>query len=805
MLKNYFTIAVRNILRSKVYSIINILGLSLGIACCLLLALYVQDEFSFDRHHERLGDLYRINTDSKFGKMGSVSPPIAMALRDEIPEVESAVRILKPPGVSQSLIQYEDQLFYESDGYIADSTLFEVLTFDLTEGNAEKALTDANTVVLSDKLAKKLFGNEPALDKSILISQGFGTANYKITGVFSDTKNSFLHASFFTSMMSDGWGQYLRTDPGASNEWAGQNFVPSYVKLVKGHNKEAVDKKINDVLIKHGAEAMKGLGLNKTLFLEPLEDIYLRSVVDKNPRITYIYVIVSIAVFILLIACINFMNLSTAKAMKRSTEIGVRKVMGAFRSSLIRQILGEALIVVMISMFFSVVFVQLALPFFNELSGKSFSFNSENIVYFSLALAALAIITGLLAGSYPAFYMSSFQPAQVLKGKFNASSSSGRIRQVLVVFQFMIAIVLVCGMIVISRQLSFMQEQDLGFNANAKVVLPLRTDAAKSKYEVLKKELQQTNGVMKVSGAEYVPGSPIFNDMMYYTDGGSMETATDIVQNSVDVEYLDQLGIKLIAGRAFTDNRASESQGKVIINKLTAAKFGFAPDKMIGQLIHYDWQGKNYSREVVGVMDDFNQTSLKDPIVPTLFRIPESTGQYRYLVATVEPGRFEDIIASVEKKWKSLVIDTPFEFNFLEDNIQKQYDQDRKMATIITTFTIIAMIISSLGLYGLSTFMAERRFKEIGVRKVLGASVSQIAAMMSKEFIKLVCIAFLLSVPLAWYAVNQWLEGFAYKVPIDVTVFAYAGLIAIVIALVTVSFQSIRAASTNPANSLRSE
>ncbi|HTJ51494.1 MAG TPA: ABC transporter permease, partial [Cyclobacteriaceae bacterium] len=385
MLRNYFKIALRNLLRNRVYSIINISGLSLGVACCLMLVLYVQNEFSYDRHHKRLSDLYRIDTQIQsniigFDKMGTVSPPIAMTLRDEIPEIEAAVRILNPPGQAQSLIKYKDKVFYESDGYIADSTLFDVFTYDLTEGNPKKALTDVNTVVISETLAHKIFGDESALDKNISITQGGPQVNYKITGVFKETGKSFLYANFFTSMMSEGMGEYIRKDPEASNEWAGQNFVPSYVKLTPGHSEAAVEKKINDVLIKHGTEAMNVLGLHKTLFLEPVKNIYLNSETDKNPRITFIYIILSIALFILLIACINFMNLSTAKATKRASEMGIRKVMGAFRSSLIRQMLGEALVIVVISVLLSIVLVQITLPLFNELASKSISLTSENIV-----------------------------------------------------------------------------------------------------------------------------------------------------------------------------------------------------------------------------------------------------------------------------------------------------------------------------------------------------------------------------------------------------------------------------------------
>lgn len=808
MLKNYFKIAFRTIIRTKVFSFINIFGLSLGVACCLLLSLYVHDEFSYDGHHQRLNDLYRIDTQFDgdfpgFDKLGSVSPPIAMTLKDELPEIEAAARVIATFN-DENLIQYQDNKFYEADAYIADSSLFEVLTYEFTEGNPKKALTDANTVVISESLSVKLFGNESALNKNILISQGGAPVNYTITGVYKHNK-SFLNASFITSMMSEGFGEFIRTNPNAVDEWAGQNFVQAYLKLVPGHSKAAVDHKINEVLVKYGSEDMKALGLSKTLFLEPVKDIYLKSQVDKTQRITYIYVIVSIAAFILLLACVNFMNLSTAKAARRASEMGIRKALGAFRSSLIRQILGEAMVIVFIAILISTVLVQAALPTFNELSGKHLTLDQDNILYFGIALLILTIVTSVIAGSYPAFYMSSFKPSETLKGKFVLGNASGNLRQGLVIFQFVVAIVLVCGMFVISKQLSFMKEKDLGFDPEAKIIMPLRTAEAKGKYSSLKTEIEQMNSAKAVSATDYPPGSRIFGDASFYMRGGSMENAVLNRRNRIDAGYMELLGIKLIAGRAFTENRQAESQGQIIINRASASRFNVDPNDIVGQQLYFDWQGQQYEFHVIGVMEDYNQTSLKDPIFPVMFEVYDSANRYNYMIASVNSSDFSETVAEIETIWRRHVSDAPFEYSFLEDNLQNQYNQDRRVSKIITYFSVIATIICCMGLYGLSSFMAERRIKEIGVRKVMGASVTQIWGLMSREFVKLVFVAFVIAIPLSWYAMQEWLRGFEYKTPLSITPFIYAGLSALTIALLTISYESLKAANTDPAKSLRNE
>ncbi|HTF19979.1 MAG TPA: ABC transporter permease [Chryseolinea sp.] len=807
MFTNYLKVALRNIFRTKVYSAINVFGLSLGVASCLLLTLYIQDELSYDRHQERLDDLYRLTTHFTSGRgldaFATVSPPITMTIRDEVPEVEAAARILSIPGVTQSLIKYEDKVFYETDGAIADSTVFDIFTYAFLEGTPRKALTDPNTVVITDKLAQKLFGDEPALDKIININQGGTGVNHKITGVIKDNLKTHLHVNFLTSMMSEGMGSYLRSAE-ANAQWAGNNFVPGYIKLVPGADREVVKSKINDVLQRHGAKSMEALGMKKTLGIYPVKDLHLRAFNSPNPRITYLYVISSIAIFILVIACINFMNLSTARATKRAGEIGVRKVMGAFRSSLIGQIMGEALLIVIVSMVFSVVIVQLSLPLFNAITMKEITFGTGNILYFVSALVAFTLVTGLLAGSYPALYLSSFNPAEVLKGKVSMSNASGLLRKSLVVLQFMIAITLVCGMIVISQQLAFMRNKHLGFNPNAKIYLPLRSDVAKQQYPALQTEFEKEGILKNVSATDYLPGANIFHDMSFYADGGDMNSALNIKRNSVDHNYMDLMGIKLVAGRSFTSNYAMETD-KLILNQKAVKAFGETPESMVGKRLHFDWQDTTYHFEVIGVMEDYHQKSLKEEIDPLSFEMNRDPRHFEYLIASIDTDQMPKRVAQLESVWNRIVADTPFDYSLLDETLQKQYDEDRRISQIITYFTVLAMVISCLGLYGLSTYMAERRFKEIGVRKVLGANVNSIVALMSKEFIKLVLIAFAISVPLAWYAMDRWLESFAYAVGVNFMIFVYAGLGALAIALLTVSFESIRAASQNPVNSLRSE
>lgn len=792
--------------RNKVYSLINILGLSIGVACCMLLALYIQEEIAVDKHHTRVEDIYRITTTfqniNNIHQNAACSPPIAKAMKDEIPEVEVAARLLNPPGVAQNLIKYETNMFYESDGFIADSTIFLIFSYDFIEGNPDKALTNPNSVVLTEPLAKKIFGNESAINKIISISQGGSTADFNVTAVVREKGKSHQNPHFFTSMVGGGWADHMKGSQ-LVDEWGGQNFVPSYLKLTPGHNKDDVIRKMNEILIKHGAEDMKAMGISKTLSLEPVQDIYLYSTINQSSRITYIYVIAGIAVFILLIACINFMNLSTAKAARRAGEIGVRKAMGAFRSSLVNQILGEAMLIVGISIFISIGIMQLALPLFNQLTGKTVSFGLDNMLYFGGALTAITILTSLIAGSYPAFYLSSFKPAEVLKGKAKLGTSTGFLRQALVVFQFIIGITLICGMLVINKQLRFMNNTNLGFNPDAKIVLPLRTGSAQKNAPTFQKEISKLASVEAVSASDFVPGSPILSDFRIYKKGENMEHGILHRINHIDYGYLEMMDIKIIAGRSFVE--VEDSTTNMVVNRAGIDELGLTPEEAIGAELSMDWQGRHLTFIVVGVMENYHQTSLKDKIAPTVFFKKSADQALDHIVAKLSTTNITSTLEALKEKWKAINPETPFEFTFLDQRLQKQYAEDVKVSQIITVFTIIAIVISCMGLYGLSTFMAEQRFKEIGVRKVLGADVTQIVTLMSKEFVRLIIIAFAISIPLGNYIMNKWLTSFEYKTTIDTMIFIYAGLGALLIALVTVSFESFKAASTNPVKALRAE
>jgi putative ABC transport system permease protein len=421
-----------------------------------------------------------------------------------------------------------------------------------------------------------------------------------------------------------------------------------------------------------------------------------------------------------------------------------------------------------------------------------------------VSLVSIILITGFTAGSYPAFYLSSFQPASILKGKSALQLSNSLLRRSLVVFQFVIAITLVCGMILVTRQLKYMQEENLGFSSSHKIVLPLRTQTAQANYFTLRNELSKISTVNNVTATDNIPGSKIFSDFGLYPEGSSMEKSVLVKNTWVQPNYLELMGIKLIAGRNFPETVNSESWNKVIINRSGARALGFTPEKIAGEKLYFDWQGDRYEFEVIGVMEDYHQLSLREEISPVLFRVNENPN-HDFAIADVNSENISQTLAQLESTWKATNSDTPFEYSFLDENIQKQYAEDKKISMVITTFTIIAMIISCLGLYGLSTYMAEKRFKEIGVRKVLGASVQQIVVMMSNEFVRLVLISFVISVPLSFYAMTRWLEGFAYHISPDLSLYVLAGSAALLIAVLTISFESIRAASGNPINALRNE
>lgn len=810
MIRNYFLLAIRGMRRDVAHSVINITGLSVGVACCLLLALYIRDETSYDKHHHHLSDLYMVTTtigeETENNVMYTSSPPIVWGIKDELPEIDNVTRLVNPPGVSQNLIRYHDKSFYESDGLIADSTLFDMFAYKFAAGNRKTALAEPNSVVLTAALAEKLFGDSPALNQIISINQGGSEGDFRVTGVLAPAQGkSHIKANFFVSMTSAGWAEYIRS-PRVADQWAGQNFMQSYIRLKPGHSPQDFIPKMNRIFLQHGAEDLKTLGMKKKLGLQLVKDLYLHAARgEASPRITYLYVIGSIALFILLIACINFMNLSTARATRRATEVGLRKTMGAARATLIGQFLGEAMVIVAVSIAMSVLLAQLLLPLFNTLTMKEISLTADSVGFLSLVLVAITVVTGLLAGGYPAFYLSAFQPARALKGKEALNNSGNVLRRSLVVFQFTIAIALVCAVVMVSRQLRFMQSKDLGFNAGNKLVVPLRSDAARANHAGFRTEIEKMSTVMATTGSSYVPGLPVWNDFSLYPEGGSMDASVNIKNIWVEPNYMEMMGIKLVAGRRFTANRESESLNKIILNETAVKRLGYTPAEIVGKRLYNDSSTGRESYDVIGVMQDYHQVTPKEAIYPLLFRVPSEQTHHDYIIAGITGEHFPETIAQIGAIWKNINPDTPFEYTFLDQDIKKQYDDDKRVSQVIGSFTAIAMIICCLGLYGLSTFMAERRFKEIGVRKVLGATVGQIVQMMSGEFLRLVLIAFALAVPIAWYALGQWLDNFAYKAPVDITVFIFAGAAALLIALLTVSFESIRAATGNPVNALRNE
>ncbi len=815
MIQNYFKIAWRNLMKNKTFSFINIFGLSIGLTCCLLIALYLNYELSYDKHNHDADRIYQLGT--IFVKQQEEIPkpntpaPMAGMMRQEFPEIEETVRLLGLFAEDKTLIRYNEHnnaatSFYENKGYLTDPAFFRFFQYNFTEGDPLHALDNPNTVVLNEDIAKKLFGKQSALNKVIHISSGTnGESDVIVTGVFKASKApSHINARFFMAFKGGSMEQYSMR----SNNLAYNNMFFTYLKLKKGADAAKLEAKFPAFINKYAGNDLKAAGFYKKQYLTALKDIHLRAKAKDNVTpggsMTYLYILGSIAIFSLLIACINFMNLSTARSSKRSTEVGIRKVLGANKGSLIGQFLGESLLMSMIAFVLAILLALLCLPAFSAASGKTLYLSLSEHSLIIAGFFVLSVITGLLAGLYPAFYLSSFKPVRILKSKFSNSLAAVSVRKGLVVFQFIISAILIISSVVIANQMSYMRTKDLGFSKDQEIIIPFRSSTAKASYQSLKAELSKLADVQSAGASTYYPG--IFNpsDIGLYKEGNTIDNIQLARLNNVDETFIQTLGIQLVAGRLFSKEFPGDTARGIIVNEETVTKLGFAsPQEAVGKSVHTN-RGATSTVEIVGVIKNFHYEDLHLPITPFAFGL-NNRSDYNYLMVHAKTTDMASLIGRITQTWHKLNPAEPLEYNFLDEEFQKNYQAQDRLAAIVKYFTIIAILISCLGLFGLATFSAEQRTKELGIRKVLGASVSNLVVLISKDFIKLVLIAIVLASPIAWWIMNKWLQDFAYRTGISWTVFALSAIIACLIAFITVSTQAIRAAIANPVKSLRTE
>lgn len=808
MLRNYLKIAFRNLTRNKLYSSINIFGLAAGLAVCLLIMLYIFDELSYDKHQKDGDRIYRLAYVTNTGETWSAQPaPVAFTLKAEMPEAEQVTRLLKVPDLDKILLQHEQgpntKKFFETNGYYVDSTFFQVFTYDFTDGNAATALSRPNSIVLSESVAAKMFGNENPLGKSITLQMPYGNPVYTVQAVFKENHKSHIPAHFLMSMQNTDVGGWVNSQ----QSWATNNIFHTYIKLRAGTDPKVFEKRMIAFMDRHEGPELKASGFSKTPFMQRMTDIYLHSSLGNeiapNGNIRYLYIMASIAAFILVIACINFMNLSTARSEKRAREVGVRKVIGAERASLIGQFLGESFLLCLIALAIAFVLTQLLLPLFNLLTQKDLQLSGNPQLIFGIT--SLAIVTGLFAGLYPAFYLSSFQPAKVLKGKILNSWSATALRKGLVVFQFTISVMLILGAIVIGSQLSYMKHQDLGFKKEQQLILPVTSGEVAKNYTALRDELIKTPGVASVTSGSTYPGIRNINDMPCYSEGRTSAQFTDVSMVATKDDYFETLGLKLLYGREFARDSRADSNN-IILNETAIRDMGYDPATAVGRRVNWDWHGGKYHMTISGVVKDFNFESLHTAIKPLGFTINGFfANPSNYTIVRLQTGNYTQALKDVERIWNKINPSAPFEYSFLDQDFQRNYEKEERTSHIVIDCTAIAIFIACLGLFGLAAFSAERRTKEIGIRKVLGASIMNITMLLSGEFIRLAGLAILIASPLAWYGMHLWLRNFAYPITISWWMFVVAGGLAIVIALITVSFQSIKTAVSSPVKSLRTE
>jgi putative ABC transport system permease protein len=801
MFKSYIIIGWRNLLKKKGYSAINIFGLGIGIASCMLIFMYVQYERSFDKYHEKGDRIYRVIHGGKQQALDAYwvwnNAPIGPALAANFPEID---KVLQFSGRSDILLTYGEKIYQEEDVFFMDSTAFEVFSWNLVKGNPKTALAAPYSIVLTESMAKKYFGDEDPLGKSLKGTDSPGRANagdYLVTGVMEDVPaNSHFSFDALLSLST-----FRKSIPEIFTNWGYVDFYTYFLvndnfDRVKFEQKlpESIDRQMNDP--KH----------TYVVRIEPLKDVYLGTVAQRQPgetgSLANLYVFSIIGLFILVIAMINFMNLSTARSMERSKEVGIRKSIGAGRKSLISQFLSESLIIVYLAMALAIILVSLTLPAMNDITGRTLVIQNFTTPRNMAVLAGISLVIAVIAGSYPSFVLSAFNPVVVLKGLSKSGKSGVMLRRALVVFQFSLSIALIAGTMIVYSQMSHILNKDMGFDKERMLILDYNYDEQVNRQrEALKTEMEAKADILSAAFSRSVPGS-------YYPNAGteiqSPEGDKKVMNGQpifqVGMDFIDHFGLKLVAGRSYSREFPADTIGGLVINETMAKQYGYTnPEDIIGK--KYSQWGRE--GEIIGVVKDFNFTSLHRRIEP--LSMPLEPFACRYLSLKVKTSDMAATIEEVHQIWNRFAPHRPFLYSFLDEDFAAQYQKDFNFRKLFTTFSGLAIFIACLGLLGLATYTAELKTKEIGIRKVLGANIASIVSMLSKDFVILVVISMVIATPVAWYAMNKWLEDFAYHIDIQFWIFILAGAAALIVAVLTISYQAINAALANPVKALRSE
>nr|WP_255651144.1 ABC transporter permease [Cesiribacter sp. SM1] len=811
MIRNYFKTAYRNILRHKGFSFLNIAGLALGFTACFLIALFIRDEYQFDEfvpEGERVYRIYNQHTNNEGTEdLAVTTVVIATALKENFPEVEQTARVMMT-SAAKSLFEVGEKRMYQESGIFVDSTFLEVLPIKLKYGSSVGALDDPASIIISEEMADRFFGNDNPVGNEIIMNK----TPLTVKGVFE--KNPKFHLQFESLLPLS-----LAGNPAdRMQDWGWEQFY-NYVKLKEGANAEAVEAKfqalaeqqIRAMEIEQGSEP----SVNKFHF-QPLREIHLYSssfVYDNAIRgnITYVKAFTFVGIFVLLIACFNFVNLATAKSLQRAKEVGVRKTIGADRKQLIIQFLGETIFLTFISIIISLLLTAILLPWLNRFTGKEISYAVLADPIVLLIFFSLTIIVGILAGLYPALVLSNFRPIKVLKGSAVGDQESGKIpllRHGLVVLQFSMSVLLIISAIVVFNQVDYLHSKDLGFSKDQIMFFPMRGEKMFSNKETFKNQLEQIPGVSSVSIGYGFPGDAVAAHGIRVKENGQLvrKPATQLM---IDYDYIETLGLEMVAGRPFSEAMSTDMEKAYIINETAVRNFGFGtPENAIGKEITWQvWNDTNPDSlkvgPVIGVVKDFNYKSLYEEVESAVLQIfPDAAWK---VAVKMETARMESSLAQVETVWNSFSPDYPLEYKFLDENFEQMYLAEDKLKALLGIFTGLAIFVGCLGLFGLAAFSAERRKREIGIRKVLGASVENIVMLLSRDFVVLVLIALLIASPVAWYFMNGWLQDFAYRIDIGWYVFLIAGVAAVSIALITVGFHALKAATSNPVKNLRTE